>query len=37
MPNERIRFKTEIPNVGAFAMFMDPNRIPVGTLEEKAP
>ena len=28
--------KTEIPNVGAFAMFLDPERIPIGIFKEQA-
>lgn len=29
--------RTEIPNVGWFAMFLDPDRIPIGVLQQKAP
>ena len=29
--------KTEIPNVGWFAFFQDPDEIPVGILQEKKP
>lgn len=29
--------KTEIPNMGWFAMFLDPDRIAVGVFQERAP
>jgi predicted enzyme related to lactoylglutathione lyase len=29
--------KTEIPNVGWFAMFLDPDQIPIGIFKERMP